>query len=213
MKTDDFISMLATEAGAISAPSATRRYATAMAWGAAGAMLLLITFLHVRHDLAEVVLLPMFWVKLGFVASLSAGSLFAVFRLSRPGAKLDWVPVAILGPVFGMWAIAIFAFLDAEPLDRSKLFFGETWKTCPLLIAMLSAPVFVAVIRAMKELAPTHLRLAGFSGGLLSGAVAAVVYCLHCPELGAPFVGFWYLLGMLIPALIGACFGESLLRW
>jgi hypothetical protein len=65
----------------------------------------------------------------------------------------------------------------------------------------------------MKELAPTRLRLAGFSAGLLSGAVAAVVYCLHCPELGAPFVGFWYLLGMLIPASIGAFLGESFLRW
>jgi hypothetical protein len=213
MKTDDLISMLATGTEALSAPSATRRYTVAITWGAAGAMLLLITLLHIRHDFAEAVLLPMFWVKVGFVASLAGGSLFAALRLSRPGAQLDWVPVAIMGPVFGMWAIAIFAFFDAEPLDRSKLFFGETWKTCPLLIAMLSAPVFIAVMRAMKELAPTRLRLAGFSAGLLSGAVAAVVYCLHCPELGAPFVGFWYLLGMLIPASIGAYFGESFLRW
>jgi hypothetical protein len=213
MKTDDLISMLATGAGPITAPSATRRYTAAIAWGAAGAALLMITLLQVRQDLVQAAMLPMFWVKVGFVASLAGGSLFAALRLSRPGAQLDWVPVAIAGPVFGMWAIAAFTFLDAEPLERSTLFFGETWKTCPLLIAMLSAPVFVAVLRVMKELAPTRLRLAGFSAGLLSGAVAAVVYCLHCPELGAPFVGFWYLLGMLIPASIGAFLGESFLRW
>ena len=213
MKTEDLVTMLATGAGAISAPAPARRYTVAIAWGAAGATLLMITLLQVRHDLAQAALLPMFWVKVGFVASLAGGSLFAALRLSRPGAQLDWVPVAIAGPVFGMWAIAAFTFIDADPLERLRLFFGETWKSCPLLIAMLSAPVFVAVLRVMKELAPTRLRLAGFAAGLLSGAVAAVVYCLHCPELGAPFVGFWYLLGMLIPASIGAFFGESFLRW
>jgi len=82
-----------------------------------------------------------------------------------------------------------------------------------LLIALLSVPVFAAVMRTMKNLAPTRLRLAGFAAGLLSGAVAAVVYCLHCPEMGAPFIALWYLLGTLIPAGIGALLGDKVLRW
>lgn len=155
----------------------------------------------------------MFWVKVGFVGCVAAGSLFAVLRLSRPGANINWVPVALGLPVLGMWTIAAFTLIEAEPMERSKIFFGDTWKSCPLLIAMLSAPVFVAVLRTMKDLAPTRPRLAGFAAGLLAGAVAAVVYCLHCPELGAPFIGFWYLLGMLIPAAAGFSFGNSLLRW
>jgi hypothetical protein len=43
--------------------------------------------------------------------------------------------------------------------------------------------------------------------------LGAVVYSLHCPEMGAPFIGTWYLLGMLIPTLIGAALGRTLLRW
>ena len=78
---------------------------------------------------------------------------------------------------------------------------------------MLSVPVFAAVTRTMKNLAPTRRRLAGFAAGLLSGAVAAVVYCLHCPEMGAPFIGFWYLLGALIPAGVGTLLGNTVLRW
>ncbi|MFZ2973763.1 NrsF family protein [Dechloromonas hortensis] len=213
MKTEDLITMLATGADAVEAPAAAQRYAVAIAWGAAGAMLLMLALLQVRHDLGQTLLMPMFWIKVGFVAWLAAGSLFAALRLSRPGAEINWVPVALGLPVLGIWAIAAFSLIEAEPMERSKLFFGDTWKSCPLLIAMLSVPVFAAVLRTMKDLAPTRPRLAGFAAGLLSGSVAAVVYCLHCPELGAPFVGFWYLLGMLIPAGAGVWVGNSLLRW
>ncbi len=213
MKTDDLITMLATGNVAVEGPPATQRYATAIGWGALGAGLLMLLLLQIRHDLAQAIMLPMFWVKIGFVASLAAAGLFAALRLSRPGAKIDWVPLALGLPVLGIWGVAAFALIEAEPLERSKLFFGETWKTCPLLIALLSVPVFAAVMRTMKNLAPTRLRLAGFAAGLLSGAVAAVVYCLHCPEMGAPFIGFWYLLGTLIPAGVGALLGDKVLRW
>lgn len=213
MKTDDLINMLATGAGAVETPAAARRYAVAIGWGAAGASLLMLLVLQVRHDLAQALLLPMFWIKVGFVASLAAGSLFAALRLSRPGAVIDRVPLVLGLPVLGIWAIAAFTLVDAEPVERSRLFFGDTWKSCPLLIALLSLPVFAAVLHTMKDLAPTRPRVAGFAGGLLSGSVAAVVYCLHCPEMGAPFIGFWYLLGTLIPAGFGAVIGNSILRW
>ena len=62
-------------------------------------------------------------------------------------------------------------------------------------------------------MAPTHLRRAGALAGFASGASAALVYALHCPELAAPFIGTWYVLGMLIPTLAGALLGERLFRW
>jgi hypothetical protein len=54
--------------------------------------------------------------------------------------------------------------------------------------------------------------LAGAVAGLASGAAAAV-YCLHCPEMSAAFVGFWYLLGMLVPTVAGALLGPRVLAW
>lgn len=213
MKTEDLITLLATGAGAVEAPAPARRYAVAIGWGAAGASLLLLLLLQVRHDLGQALLLPMFWVKVGFVVSLAAGSLFATLRLSLPGAKINWVPVALGLPVLGIWAIAAITLIEADPTERSKLFFGDTWKSCPLLIAMLSVPVFAVVLRTMRNLAPTRPRLAGAAAGLLSGSVAAIVYSLHCPEMGAPFIAFWYLLGALIPTGIGAVLGNTLLRW
>jgi hypothetical protein len=66
---------------------------------------------------------------------------------------------------------------------------------------------------ALRSLAPTRLRLAGTAAGLAAGAVGASVYQLHCPELAAPFLGTWYVLGILAPAALGALIGPRLLRW
>jgi hypothetical protein len=213
MKTDDLVAMLSTGAGAVAPHAVARRYALALPAGALGALLLMALLLGVRRDLGAALLLPMFWVKVAFVACMAAASLLAVLRLSRPGMRLAWVRGALGAPVLAIWVLAALALLQADAAQRPALFFGDTWTSCPLLVAMLSLPTFAAVLWALRGLAPTRLRLAGAAAGLFAGAVGALVYCLHCPELAAPFVGFWYLLGMLIPTVVGALVGPRLLRW
>jgi hypothetical protein len=90
---------------------------------------------------------------------------------------------------------------------------GGTWAYCLASVPLLSAPVLVAAMWAMKGLAPTRLALAGASAGLLAGAVGAFVYAFHCPEMQAPFLGLWYVAGMAIPTVIGAHLGPVILRW
>lgn len=213
MKTDDWVLMLATGAESVPRHAAERRYATAIVAGLIAAAVLMLSLLGVRPDLAEAVQLPMFWVKIGYVASLGVVSLLAVARLSRPGARLGKVPAALALVVVAMWALAAIVLVGAEPAQRPELVFGNSWQKCVPLIALLSVPAFVATLWAMHGLAPTRLRLAGATAGLLSGAVAALVYSLHCAELAAPFVGSWYLLGMLVPAAVGAVVGPRVLRW
>jgi hypothetical protein len=213
MKTEELVTMLAKGAAAVDTDSGERRYATAIGWGALGATLLMAILLGVRHDLAQAILLPMFWVKLAYAGCLALASVLAATRLSLPGTRLGALPVALAAPMLAMWALAAVVLLRANPAQRESLFFGATWTTCPFLIALLSVPVFVAIFWAMKGLAPTRLRLAGATGGFASGAIAVVVYSLHCPELTAPFIGFWYLIGMLIPTTAGALLGPQLLRW
>lgn len=213
MKTEELVSLLATGTGAVDTHVAARRFSLAVAGGLSGAVILMLTLLGVRADLADAALLPLFWLKIGFVASLMVTGLFAVLRLSRPGAPVAAVPSAMALPVVLMWTAATFVLIAADPLQRPGLFLGDTWRYCPFLIALLSIPALIATLWAMKGLAPTRPRLAGFAAGLLAGATAALVYSLHCPEMAIPFVGFWYALGMLIPACAGAWLGESQLRW
>jgi hypothetical protein len=84
---------------------------------------------------------------------------------------------------------------------------------CPFLIALIAAPVFIVLVLILRGLAPTRLALAGAAAGFAAGSMGALVYSLHCPELAAPFIGIWYLSGMLIPTMLGTWLGPWLLRW
>jgi hypothetical protein len=213
MRTDDLVTLLANGAEPAQRHAAGYRHAVALALGMAASAALMLNLLGLRPDLAEAVQLPMFWVKLGFVAWLAWASLVAALRLARPGKRLTWVPAALVAPVLAIWGLAGIVLASAAPSARPELILGETWKVCPWLIAMLSLPLFLTLFWAMRGLAPTRLPLAGAAAGLLAGSVGALVYCLHCPELEAPFIGTWYLLGMLIPCVAGALLGRRLLRW
>ena len=70
-----------------------------------------------------------------------------------------------------------------------------------------------ASTQAPNSITSERLRLAGAAVGLLAGALGALVYLLHCPEFEAPFLAVWYVLGMSIPAAVGALAGPSVLRW
>lgn len=212
MKTDDLIAMLASDAGAVAPRVWQRRYALALGAGLIGATLLMVLLLGVRPDIADAVRLPMFWVKLAFPATLAAGALLAAVRLSRPGVSLGGAAAVLIAPVLAIWLLAAVALLGA-PDDRAMLIWGETWAACLVNVPLLAVPAFVAVFWVMTTLAPVRPALAGAAAGLLAGALSAVVYALHCPELAAPFIGVWYLLGMLIPAAAGALIGPRLLRW
>ena len=213
MKTNDLVMLLATGEGAVPGHAAPLRYAVAIALGTAAAGVMMLGLLGVRHDLAEAMRLPMFWAKFGYAAVLLLASLLAVLRLSRPGASLDRVPLALSAPVLAMWGLATVALAGAAPEQRLGMLLGNSWEGCPFFIALLSTPTFGASLWAMRSLAPTSLPLAGAAAGLLAGSVGALVYCLHCPEMGAPFIGTWYLLGMLIPTAAGALLGRFVLLW
>jgi hypothetical protein len=213
MRTDELVTLLATSAGAVESGVAARRYAFALGWGAFGATLLMAILLGVRPDLDAAAKLPMFWIKLALPMSLVAASLFAASRLSRPGARLRWVPGALAAPLVAIWLLAAYVLLGVPPPERAELVMGQTWRYCLINVSLLSAPALVATLWAMKGLAPTRLHLAGGAAGLLAGAIGASIYALHCPEMEAPFIGVWYVAGMLIPAVAGAMAGRVVLRW
>ena len=167
----------------------------------------------IRPTLAQDAALSMFWWKLAFVAAVAAAGVAAVRRLARPGAALARLPWLLIAPVAVLWLLAAAEFTGAAPADRSALVLGQTWQVCAFRIAGLSLPAFVALLWAMRGLAPTKLRLAGAAAGLCAGGVGALAYSVHCPELAASFIGVWYVIGMLIPAVAGALIGPRVLRW
>lgn len=214
MKTDELIGMLAT-GGAETKPNAVgRRYAIALVCGVTVAVILMLMIIGgPRPDLSAAAHLPMFWVKLAFPTIVLVAALFTAGRLSRPGARLGLTPAGLLLPVIVIWSLAAVVLPGATPAEREWLIYGVSWKVCSMNVAMLSAPVFVGTLWAMKGLAPTAPVQAGAVSGLLAGATGALVYSFYCPEMAAPFIGAWYTLGMLIPAVLGGVVGAKVLRW
>jgi hypothetical protein len=213
MKTEALVTLLATGAGAVDPRAPVRRCAVAVGAGLLVAAMMMAAWLGVRASLVRDLAEPMLWVKFAFVASLAIAGWVAALRLGRPGARLAKLPAMLAAPLVAIWALAAGALYAADPAQRAVLVFGQTWNACPLNIVVLSAPVFVAALWSLKGLAPTRLRLAGAAAGLLAGAAGALVYAFHCPELAAPFLGVWYVLGMLIPTALGAIVGPRVLRW
>lgn len=213
MRTDDLVSLLATGVEPIDARRMMRRHTLAIAGGILGALAITGGILHFNRTLSHEVFEPMFWIRAAYCAALGSLGLAAIARLARPGVRLGVVPAGIGIVVMAMWAFAALTLSMSPAQHRAHLLLGSTAAVCPFLITLVAAPVFVAFLWVLRGLAPTHLRSGGAAGGFAAGAFGALAYSLHCPELTAPFIGVWYLLGMLIPTAIGASFGPRLLRW
>lgn len=213
MKTDDLISIMAAGVAPIDRGLPARRMAQALVLGSACSLVLLLLIYGLRPDLKAMLSVPLFWIKLAFPTALAVGSLLVLRRLLRPGLRvgINWAGIAM--PSAAIWIGGVLVLLAAPAAERIPLLMGFTWRTCPFNIALLSLPLCAAIVWAVRAMAPTQLRLAGAVAGLLAGATATMVYCLHCPEMGVPFWGVWYFLGMLIPAAAGLLLGPRLLRW
>ena len=134
--------------------------------------------------------------------------------LARPGARISLAGVAVLAvAVLLMASMAMHRAMHTGADAQAALWLGHTWRVCPWRIAGLAIPIWLALIFALRGLAPTRLALTGAAAGLMAGGLAAAVYGLWCQEQAAPFVMVWYSAGVAIAALAGALAGRRLLRW
>lgn len=213
MNTDDLVSMLARGVEPVDPKVIAKRFSLAILIGGVGALLVILLRFGVRPDLADVATTPIFWVKIAFPLSLMVGALLMVTRLARPGMGAGGGKLWVTLGVAAIWVGTLYGLAVAPADERVAMVLGTTWKVCAVSITLLSIPGFIAVFWALRGLAPTRPKLAGACGGLLASSLATLAYCLHCPEMAIPFWGIWYLLGMLVPTLVGAAMGTRWLRW
>lgn len=213
MKTEDLISMMASGVAPVDRRLPVKQMAQALVLGGLGSLLLMLKIYGLRPDLVVMLGVPLFWIKLAFPTTLAVGAMLVLRRLVRPGLRVgaNWAGIAL--PAMAVWLGGAAVLLSAPVAQRLPLLMGISWRSCPFNIALLSIPLFIGIFWAVRGMAPTRLRLSGAVAGLLAGATATMVYCLHCPEMGVPFWGIWYFLGILIPAVLGMLLGPRLLRW
>ena len=152
-------------------------------------------------------------VKLLYVLGVLAAATWWLARLARPAASGRRAIGALALVVGAMAAWAALALGEAPTAARTALLLGQSWASCPWRVAALAVPASAAALLALRGLAPTQLRGAGFAAGLVGGAAGALAYALYCSEVSPAFVLLWYSLGMFAPAALGAWLGPRLLRW
>lgn len=213
MKTDDLIHLLATDTMPVPSHGIEARFAAAALLGLLGAGVLMLALFGLRPDLQASTALPMFWGKLFFAAALAAAGVVLLLRMGRPGMPLGLSMWWLALPVVVLWAMALLALANAPSAERLPMVLGSTWRSCPFNIALLSVPALAGMLWALKGTAPTRLAWAGAGAGVLAGALATLVYALHCPEMQTPFLAVWYVAGIALSALAGAVLGTRVLRW
>lgn len=211
--TDDLIRSLAEDLEPVSRGAAARRLAIGLGAGAVVSAAIMLAWIGPRPDLAHALVTPMFWVKFLYAALAALILAVATSRLSRPGARLGGLAVAIALPFALMGTMGAMRLAMAARAAWHGLLMGDSADVCPWRIAILSLPLLAGAVWAVRGLAPTRLTLAGFLAGGTAGALGALIYGFHCPETAAPFVAIWYTLGMALVAALGGVLGARILRW
>lgn len=210
---DALIEALVADARPLRGSPVARRLLAPLFLGELVSIILVGTTLGYRADLAQTLGAPIFWIKLGYVLALGVISLWGLERLARPAAPADDRLQWLLAPIATLLVICA---AQLEPLsdgDAYRLMRGATAAVCPVRIVAFSTPPFLALIWAVRGLAPMRLRVTGALLGLSAGGFGAAAYALACGEPAVLFLAAWYGLGILTVSAIGWVVGPAALRW
>ncbi len=213
MNTDTLIQLLAREPAQARGMPFGLRLAGSVLLATLISLSYVVFKMGVQPDLLTKITGFAFWVKLGFAMSLLFVGLAITVKLARPGKARSNFVLAMAAPVVAIWTVALWTISQPSTSSLNEMIEGSSWQVCSMRIASLSVPLFIAVFWSLRHMAPTRPRFAGFTAGLFAGGLAACIYALFCGEYSPVFIGIWYLLGILAPAVLGAVLGKWLLKW
>jgi hypothetical protein len=211
VKTESLIDLLARGAGPAPRAVALRRLGPAALAGLLLAIVLAVSLIGPIPSALYATPVP--WMKLAYAAALALAAGWLSARLARPVARLVVPARAVAGVVAAMALLGGATLLLLPAAERGAALMGHSWSTCPINVLVLSLPALAGALWALRGLAPTRPRAAGFAAGLLAGAVGAFGYAFACEESSMAFVALWYTLGIGMAGLLGAALGPRVLRW
>jgi hypothetical protein len=212
-RTDDLIQSLSADLPKVAPGAVGRRIALGLGLGGVASFALMWVWYGPRHDIAQAVATPMFWMKLGYAVATGLIAAMLLARLARPAARPGVLAILALAPFGVVAAMAGVRMAQAPPEAHHALLMGHSAMFCPWRILVIGLPVLAGAVWAMRGLAPTRLGLAGLFAGAAAGGIGAGVYAIACNETSAPFLAIWYTAGIVILTALGALTGSRLLRW
>jgi hypothetical protein len=211
--TGELIDRLVGDLAPVRPGAVARRLALGIAAGALVSAAIMMAWLGVRPDIVAAAATLPFWMKFGYTFLLAAAGMWAVDRLARPAGRAGGASATAAIVVVALAVLALAQLVGSPGAAARRLLLGASADRCPWIIVVLSVPVLIGTLWAMRSLAPTRLGRAGVAAGLMAGALGAWIYAFHCDETTAPFVAVWYTAGIAAVGAIGGVLGRYLLRW
>jgi hypothetical protein len=213
MKTEDLITMLATNVESVDHRQLKRTVGVAIMVGAAVALGAMLLLFGVRADLNATGAVLFLLLKLAFMVALLVPASVYLLRLARPGGERRTPMAVVAAPFIAIILLAAISLAFAPTTHWDDMIVGDRWLECFLSIPIIAIAPFATIIWALRRAAPTEPVRAGALGGLIAGAASATGYALHCMDDSLPFVALWYGGTIAICTAAGALLGPRLLRW
>jgi hypothetical protein len=188
----------------------------AMVTGGAAAFALMLATVGPRPDLQSTAHLEWSAVKLLFALSVISMGAPVLIRSMRPGLEDGTCWALVLFPFVAAMVVAFAMLVLGRPQAWCGMLLGASTMSpgrCLLCIMLFSAIPLAALIWALREGAPTRLKVCGAIAGIVAAGLGAAAYALTCTSDTIPFIAIWYGAAIAIYAVIGAQLGPRLLRW
>lgn len=170
--------------------------------GLLGGILMILAWLGPRPDLEAALRTPVFWTKLGYAAVIAAGAGLSACRLAR---GRPWAPAPLIVAAVVAGGFLVFGAVQAQAMTPAALA-SLSWSkalVCIACILAIATPMLLFSSYGLASVDPERPRLVGFAGGVACGAVADIVFGLHCASSTFAFIAPWHTAGMLICGLAG----------
>lgn len=211
INTDQLIRTLAADTNRRE-PPVRSVLATALAVSGAISTAMFFASLGFRNDIETAIYNPFFDLKFLITIALAVSAFAISLHLSRPEASLVGWKWMLLIPV-GLLALGLASeMVLPQRLPWITRMIGTNSKVCTTAIPLLSLPILVAALVALRHGAPARPALAGAFAGLLSAGFAATLYASQCIDDSPLFVATWYSIAIAMVTTLGALAGNKLLR-
>ena len=213
MKTNDFIRILAADS---SRTWLTRNLLVVTLLATFPlSLMIFIAELGMRPDIATAIHNPFFDLKLVVTVTLALSAGVISVHLSRPEASLKgWSWGWLLAVPLGLLGLGIIAdIMMLQPTMWTTRLVGSNSLVCLTAIPVISLPLLIAAILALRHGASAHPAMTGAFAGLLSAGLAATLYASHCIDDLPLFVTTWYTLAIALVTAVGALAGSKFLKF
>lgn len=213
MNTDDLIASLARDSAPATGAGPEKRLLPVLLTGLAVTLALFFLVLGPRPDLMAALSDPLIAAKTLMPLLLGVLALILSLRAARPAAPFGLPGTLIWAVPAAAAALFVLAFMTTVPPARLPAFIGHSIPICLPAIPLLSLPMLVGLIAALRRGAPVHPARCGALAGLAAAGLATAIYSTFCIEDSPLFYAVWYTAGIGIASALGALLGARWLNW